>query len=92
MSLQCIRKNCKYLFLLDRGNDDVSDLSDNNDEGEFTQSGGLLVCHLNLLTMKFLLVLVTLVHLFLLLQVHLKVLPGYCLFRIMDGMFLKVSP
>ena len=52
----------------------------------------LLVCHLNLLTMKFLLELLTLVHLFLLLQVHLKVLPGYCLFRVMDRMSLKVSP
>ena len=39
MGSQCIRGNCKHLFLSDRGNVDVSDLSDNNDECEFTQSG-----------------------------------------------------
>ena len=39
MSSQCIRRNCKHLFLLDSSNDDMSDLSDNNDEGEFTRSG-----------------------------------------------------
>ena len=39
MGSQCVRRNRKHLFLLNRGNDDMSDLSDNNDEGEFTQSG-----------------------------------------------------
>ena len=39
MGSQCIHKNRKHLFLLDRSNDDMSDLSNNNDEGEFMQSG-----------------------------------------------------
>ena len=39
MGSKCIHRNRKHLFLLDRGNEDVSDLSDNDDEGEFTQGG-----------------------------------------------------